>query len=83
MGFVGACYNEPMSLKDEMKGYRERWAAVEAIVAQERAAATIDERWRQINQAYAIGFALGLVRPDPSEQEVYERWAKLKMILGN
>lgn len=39
-----ACYTAGMTLEDEMKGYRERWAAVEAAVAEERAAATIAER---------------------------------------
>jgi len=31
-----------------------------------------------LNAAYALAKGLGLLQPDPSEMEVFQRWAKLK-----
>jgi len=35
-------------------------------------------RWRQMNAACGLAKGLDLMRPDPSEYEVYEIWAKIK-----
>jgi hypothetical protein len=67
-----------MSLKDDLQFYLDRWKAVEKILAQEQRAASLELRWRQLNAVYGMAKGLGLLQPDLSEFEVYERWAKLK-----
>jgi len=67
-----------MTLKDDMKAYQARWAEVEAVVKEERRTASLELRWQQLNTAYAMAKGLGLLREDPSEMEVFQRWAKLK-----
>ena len=69
-----------MTLKDEMQAYKARWAEVNAFIEQERRTAPVELRWRQLNAIYALGIALGFRREDPSEIEVFERWANLKEI---
>ena len=61
-----------------MKAYKARWAEVNAYIEEERRTAPIELRWRQLNAIYNLGIALGLRQEDPSEMEVFERWAKLK-----
>ena len=61
-----------------MKGYRARWAEVEAVVTEERRTASLELRWLQLNSAVAMAKGLGLLKEDPSEAEVFERWARLK-----
>jgi hypothetical protein len=67
-----------MALKDDLKAYGARWAEVEAVVNEERRTASLELRWQQLNTAWAMAKSLALLRPDPSEAEVFERWAKLK-----
>ncbi len=67
-----------MTLKDEIQADQARWAEVEATIALERRTASLDLRWKQLNSAYGMGKELGLLREDPSEIEVIERWAWLK-----
>lgn len=55
-----------------------RWKAVKKIQAEEQRSAPLDLRWRQLNAAYGLAKALGLLQPDPDEVKVFERWAKLK-----
>ena len=61
-----------------MKAYQARWAEVEAVVQAERQSASLELRWQQLNAAYALAEGLGLLQPDPSEMEVFQRWATLK-----
>ncbi len=70
-----------MSLKSELLAYQERWKAVEEIQAEERRSASLELRWMQMNAAYGLAKALGLLQPDPSEMGVIERWALLKQKL--
>jgi len=72
------CYNDFMTLKDDLKAYQARWAEVEAVVEEERRTASIALRWQQLNAAYAMAKSLGMIKTDPSEAGVFERWAKLK-----
>ena len=67
-----------MTLKDDLRAYQERWAAIDAIQQEERRSAPVELRWRQLNTAYAMARGLGLLREDPSEAGVFERWAALK-----
>lgn len=67
-----------MTLVEDLIAYRARWKAVEAVQRAERRSASYELRWRQLNTAYGIAKSLGLLQPDPSEAEVFERWAKLK-----
>jgi hypothetical protein len=72
-----------MTLKDDMKAYQARWAEVETVVQDERRSASLGLRWQQLNAAYGMAKGLGLLRPDPSEMEVFQRWAKLKEKAAN
>ncbi len=72
-----------MSLKEDLKAYRARWAEVEAVIAEERRSASLELRWRQLNAAYGMAKGLGLLRRDPTESEVIERWACLKEKASN
>jgi len=67
-----------MTLKDELLAYQARWAEVEAVVIEERRTTSLETRWQQLNTAYAMAKGLGLLREDPSEIGVFERWAKLR-----
>lgn len=67
-----------MVLREALRAYLSRWREVEKVVAEERASASFELRWQQLNSAYAMGKGLGLLVEDPSELEVYKKWAKLK-----
>jgi hypothetical protein len=67
-----------MTLKESLKADQARWAEVDEVVKEERRSASIELRWQQLNSAYLMAKGLGLLRPDPSETGVIERWAKLK-----
>ena len=67
-----------MSINQDLRAFQARWKAVEEIQAEERKSASLELRWRQLNAAYGIAKGLGLLQPDLSEMEVFERWAKLK-----
>ncbi len=67
-----------MTLKSDLSAYQEHWNAVEEFLTEERRLAQVELRWRQLNAAYGMVKALGLLKPDPSELGVFARWAKLK-----
>ena len=67
-----------MALKDDLKAYKSRWTEVEAVINEERRFASLELRWQQLNTAFAMAKVLGLLREDPSEAGVFERWSKLK-----
>ncbi len=67
-----------MSLQDDIRAYKNRWEVVAKIQIEERRSASLVLRWMQLNAAFGMAKALGLLQPDPSEMGVYERWAKLK-----
>lgn len=75
---MSVCYYDSMTLKDDLKAYQARWPEVNTFVVEERRTASIELRWRQLNAAYAMAIGLGLRQNDLSEDEVIERWAKLK-----
>ncbi len=76
-------YNNSMTLKEDIKAYTQRWAMVEEIKKEEQRSASIQLRWKQLNAAYNLAKGLGLLKPDPSEREIFQRWAKLKGNLTN
>lgn len=67
-----------MVLKAAIKEYQARWAEVEATVESERRSAPIELRWQQLNAARTLAIGLGLTPQESGENEVFERWAKLK-----
>jgi len=67
-----------MTIKSDLIAYQARWATVEEVQREERRSASLAMRWQQLNTAYGMAKGLGLLQPDPSEMEVFERWAKLK-----
>ncbi len=67
-----------MTLKSDVKAYQQRWAMVDEIKKEEQRSASMRLRWQQLNAAYGLAKGLGLLQPDPSELEVFQRWANLK-----
>jgi len=67
-----------MTLKDDMRSYKARWEAVEAVRRAELRAATYEDRWLKLNFAYGLGKALGFKKDETSEMEVHLRWARIK-----
>jgi hypothetical protein len=67
-----------MALKDELRFYRDRWQAVAEIEKQEMRSASTELRWRQLNAIVGLGIGLGIFKADPSEEEIYILWARLK-----
>jgi hypothetical protein len=63
---------------EDVKAYRARWQAVAEIERQELKAASLDQRWQQLNAVIRLAIGLGILRTDKSEEEVYQRWAQLK-----
>ena len=60
--------------------YRKRWEAVKQIEIQEQQAASIEQRWQQLNALMRLANGLSL-HPDQNDEmdlQVYNRWAKLK-----
>ena len=66
-----------------MRDYRARWQAVSAIEQQELLAATIQMRWQKLNAVIGLAIGLGILKTDSSEEQVYQRWAKLKNVKVN
>ena len=67
-----------MTLKDDLIAYRDRWQAVAEIERQEQQIASVEVRWRQLNSVIRLAIGLGILKTDQSEEEIYQRWAKLK-----
>lgn len=61
-----------------MIAYKERWKAVAAIEQQELRETSMAQKWQQLNAIIALAIRLGIFTPDPSEEGVYLRWAKIK-----
>jgi hypothetical protein len=64
--------------KEQAQEYRARWEAVQAIEIAEQRAATVQERWRQLNAVWRLAQGLRLPPPERDEEVVRARWAKLK-----
>ena len=71
-------YNETMTQKDDWIAYQDRWQAVAIVELQELRATTVETKWRQLNSIVSLAIRIGIFRPDPSEELVYQQWAKLK-----
>ena len=65
-------------LKDDVIAYKERWRAVAEIEEQELRSSSIETKWRQLNAIISLAIRMGIFKPNPSEEVVYQRWAKLK-----
>ena len=72
-------YNFNMKAR-ELKEYRNRWKAVEAIENEEQQHASLDFRWRQLNSLLSMATALGLeIKVDQDEVDrVRRRWNRLR-----
>jgi len=67
-----------MTIEEEMRSYKARWEAVNAVRRAELRAASYEDRWLKLNFAYGLGKALGFTQDEASEMEVYLKWAKIK-----
>lgn len=65
---------ETYSLRD----YLDRWKLVESIELKERKAESISRRWQLLNYLYNLANSLELPQEDSHEDNVWQRWAKLK-----
>lgn len=73
--------HEPTMSAEEARAYIDRWKAVAEIEQRELQAATIQEKWRQLNAIKRLADGLGITREDDDgKMEVYLRWAKLKRL---
>jgi hypothetical protein len=63
---------------EDLRAYRDRWQAVEAVEREEQRTASLELRWQQLNAILRMAAGLGLVPPDDDEAGVYARWARLK-----
>ncbi len=65
--------------KQSAQAFRNRWKAVEMVETEEQRAASIAQRWRQLNAIFRLAAGLGLPATEQDDDEiVYRRWAKLK-----
>jgi len=71
-------YNEAMTQKDDWIAYQRRFRAVAEVELQELRSTSIETKWRQLNSIISLAIRMGVFKPDPSEELVYQRWAKLK-----
>jgi hypothetical protein len=63
----------------DIRFYKERWKAVEAIERQELRAMTLEEHWRKLNAIVRFAIETGMEQDkDDGEMEVFSHWAKLK-----
>jgi hypothetical protein len=68
-----------MDTDTDIKSYRDRWKAVEEFEREELRSLTMETRLQQMITIWRIAAGLGFsFKPDPSEMEVFARWAKLK-----
>ena len=65
---------ETYSLRD----YLDRWKLVASIELKERKAESISRRWQLLNYLYNLANSLELPQEDSHEDNVWQRWAKLK-----
>ena len=65
--------------KADAIAYRERWREVERIQCLEAQAATIQDRWRQLNAVRMRATRLGITRKgDDGKMETFLLWANLR-----
>jgi len=63
----------------DIRWYKDRWKAVEAIEQQELRAMTLEEHWRKLNAIARFAIEIGIEKErDDGEMEVFLRWAELK-----
>ncbi|NOH01379.1 MAG: hypothetical protein HND47_05090 [Chloroflexi bacterium] len=63
----------------DIRFYRNRWKAIAEFELEELRLLSMETRLQQMNTIWRLGLGLGFsFEPDPSEMEVFARWAKLK-----
>jgi hypothetical protein len=67
-----------MTQQDDLIAYRNRFRAVDEVERKEQREASIELKWKQLNSIIRLAIGLGIFKADPSEVEVYQRWAKIK-----
>jgi hypothetical protein len=71
-------YNETMTQKDDWIAYQRRFRAVAEIELQELRSTSMETKWRQLNSIISLAIRMDIFKQDPSEELVYQTWAKLK-----
>ena len=68
--------------KEALQAYRRRWQAVAEVEAAERRAASLAERWQQMNALLRMALALELPLPsnDQEADEGHQRWNRLRAL---
>jgi len=61
-----------------MIAYQEHWRAVAEIELEELRKTSIETKWQQLISIISLAIRLDIFKADPSEAEVYQRWARLK-----
>ena len=68
--------------KEALQAYRRRWQAVADVEAAERRAASLAERWQQMNTLLRLAMALklSLGGDDQDADEGHQRWNRLRAL---
>ena len=79
-----AAHNSTMSAMDA-RAYIDRWQEVERVERLEAQAATVQERWLQLNSLVGLARGLGLFSKlaPTGEEAVWQRWAILSGIIDH
>ncbi len=65
--------------KEQAQEFRDRWQAVNAIEVAEQQAATVQQRWHELNALWEEARLLGLPLQEAEDVEVVRaRWVRLK-----
>ena len=67
-----------MTQKDDWIAYQDRWRAVAEIELLELRSTSIETKLQQLNSIINLAIRMGIFKQDPSEELVYQQWAKLK-----
>ena len=67
-----------MTQKDDWIAYQDRWRAVAEIELLELRSIPIETKSQQLNSIINLAIRMGIFKQDPSEELVYQQWAKLK-----
>ena len=67
-----------MTQKDDWIAYQDRWRAVAEIEVLELRSIPIETKSQQLNSIINLAIRMGIFKQDPSEELVYQQWAKLK-----
>jgi hypothetical protein len=67
-----------MTVKDDWIAYQRRFRAVAEVELQELRSTSMETKFQQLNSIVSLAIRMGIFKQDPSEELIYQTWAKLK-----